>query len=197
MKMNAHLMFGNDVRRKRHEKHVSQVELAQSVGCSQTAISKIEAGELDALSKEKLTLLCRELGLSFPGSPSEVLVLSFCGNSDCPLGWREVVNGKLIVLPGMFRLEPAMNQFCKACGTLLLSACQEIKCGAPAQEGAAFCIKCGTALVQIEKHQQSGDLEEYKERMNRRCRLYREESQRIEIIATGIKGKTEVQAAMK
>lgn len=180
--MKPNLIFGNEVRRRRHEKHVSQIELAQRIGCSQTAISRIEAGELEALSGEKLRNLCGELGLQAPEGSTGGLIVSYCGNPDCPLGWREVVNGKLSVQPAMFRIQPNTTRFCKACGSPLLVQCQDVACGASPEEGAAFCTACGTPLVQLEKHQVTGDLEEYKQRMNHRSREYREESRNAEIL---------------
>jgi hypothetical protein len=51
------------------------------------------------------------------------------------------------------------------------------------QQGASFCTKCGTALVDTDKHQQLGDLEEYKVLMNNRCKEFQAAAERIEIIA--------------
>ncbi|MGA3268069.1 MAG: helix-turn-helix transcriptional regulator [Verrucomicrobiota bacterium] len=180
--MKADQIFAAEVRKKRHEKHLSQTQLAARLGCSQAAICHVEKGKIGSLSEEKLDALCRELGVAIPSIVSSYSVLAFCGNPDCPLGRREVVNGILTVQPAMFRMETGEMRFCKACGKPLLTTCQEQGCNAPPQEGAGFCTKCGTALVKIEKHQRIGDLEEYKERMNRRCKEYREEGEKIEIL---------------
>lgn len=181
--MKASVIFVTEARRKRHERHLSQKALADLIGCGQSAISQIEKGELNVLSPEKLKLFCKELGLSFPAAPIIAAVLSYCGNPDCPLGWRDVVNGNLVVQPIMFRIEGGAMRFCKACGQLLLATCQEPSCLAPPQEGSAFCINCGNMLVKIEKHQQIGDLEIYKEKMNLRHREYRIAFKTVEILA--------------
>jgi len=181
--MKADATFAKEVSRRRHEKHLSQAELSARIGCSQTAISYIERGKFESVSKEKLTALCQELGLAVPSSFFSNSVLGFCGNPDCPLGWREVVSGALTIQPAMFRIDPDEMRFCKACGRPLLTTCQEGACRATPQEGASFCTKCGTALVNVEKHQQLGDLEEYKERMNHRCKQFRAEGEKIEYIA--------------
>jgi transcriptional regulator with XRE-family HTH domain len=180
--MKAVSMFAAEVRKKRHEKHFSQSKLASRIGCSQTAISKIEKGDLSSLSEEKLSALCRELHVTVAPIVASRSVLAFCGNHDCPLGWREVVNGILVIQPAMFRIEAREMRFCKACGKPLLTACQEIKCSALPQEGASFCTKCGTPLVKIERHQQTGDLEEYKEIMNCRCKELRSEGEKVEVL---------------
>lgn len=182
--MKANLIFGNETRRRRHEKHFSQADLAERIGCSQTAISKIEAGELEALSGQKLKSLCHELGLQTPEGSTAGSILSYCGNPDCPLGWREVVNGKLSIQPVMFRIEADTSRFCKACGMPLLTQCQDVNCGAPPEEGAAFCTACGSPLVQLEKHHTAGDLEAYKQKMNHRCHEYRVESRNIEVLGS-------------
>jgi len=178
----ANVMFANEARRKRHERHLTQKALADLIGCGQSAIAHIEKGELNVLSPVKLKLLCKELGLSFPTAPVIATALSFCGNSDCPLGWRDVVNGNLVIQPVMFRIEAEAMRFCKACGQLLLATCQEPSCLAEPQEGAAFCVNCGNALVKTERHQQMGDLEDYKERMNQHHREYRIAASAIEIL---------------
>ncbi len=176
-------LFAREMRKRRHEKHFSQSELAARVGCSQSAISNVERGKLSSISEEKLIALCHELGLTAPPVVEGRWVLGFCGNPDCPLGWREVINGTLAIQPPMFRIEEDEMRFCKACGKPLLLTCQENACNTPPQEGASFCIKCGAALVKTEKHQQTGDLEEYKARMNNRSREYRAEGQKVEILS--------------
>jgi transcriptional regulator with XRE-family HTH domain len=177
------VVFAVEVRKRRQERHLSQSELSTRLGCSQTAISNVEKGKLGVLSETKLNALCEELGLTAPAAIFPRSVLAFCGNPDCPLGWREVVNGTLAIQPAMFRIETDDMRFCKACGKPLLTTCQEGGCIAPPQEGACFCTKCGAALVSIEKHQQIGDLEGYKERMNHRCKEFRREGDKVEILA--------------
>jgi DNA-binding XRE family transcriptional regulator len=182
MSVKANVIFANEVRRKRHDRHLTQTALAEQIECSQTAISNIERGDLNALSSEKLKVLCRKIGLNSPAVVNIVTVPSYCGNSDCPLGWTDVVNGNLVVQPAIFLVEKDATRFCKGCGQVLLTTCQEPSCSKPVLEGSAFCISCGSPLVKTEKHQQGGDLEEFKERMNQRHREHEAAIKSVEVL---------------
>jgi transcriptional regulator with XRE-family HTH domain len=55
---------GDLVRRRRRELGLSQVELAAAVGVHQSAISRMERGEADALSRGNLLIVAMRLDLS-------------------------------------------------------------------------------------------------------------------------------------
>src|SRR5690348_10972348 len=128
--MKAEATFAAEVRRRRHEKHLSQADLAAKIDCSQAAVSYVEKGKLGSLSEPKLNALCQELGLTIPPGFTSNSALGFCGNPDCPLGWREVVNGNLTIQPAMYRIDANEMCFCKACGKPLLTTCQDVDCRA-------------------------------------------------------------------
>ncbi|MDQ2770548.1 MAG: helix-turn-helix domain-containing protein [Bacteroidota bacterium] len=57
--------FGQEVRRRRTERHLSQEELASRCGFHRTYIGQIERGERNPSLLNILTL-CRTLGVSLP-----------------------------------------------------------------------------------------------------------------------------------
>lgn len=163
--------------------HLSQGDLAARIGCSQTAISQLEAGNLNVLSNQKLKMLCAELGLTLSSTHILENILCYCTNFDCPNAFRMVVNGKLAIQPAMYRIPVGGTRFCKGCGSPLAPTCLEPSCQAPPEEGSSFCTHCGTPLVKIDESRQSGDLHDLAERMNRYNRERLEMAKDIEMLS--------------
>jgi DNA-binding XRE family transcriptional regulator/transcription elongation factor Elf1 len=141
--------FGSSVKAARLTQNYSQEELAAKAGCSQSAISRLENGNLDAVSDEIAHTICSELGID-PKSyqPNEIYLA--CTNPTCPLNFLYLLNGGQIgCKPWMTRGSPDKDMYCPACGSLLANRCQDIKCGAPLVSGNAHCSKCGKAYAEL------------------------------------------------
>ena len=62
--MNDQLILRNNLKEARHEKNISQTELAKMVGVSRQTISSIETGQFNPTAKLAL-ILCIALDKSF------------------------------------------------------------------------------------------------------------------------------------
>jgi len=138
------------LRAARREKGLTQAQLAERVGCQQSAISMMEAGRATALARETLDRIAAELGVVLEQSPklsdktvaAPVSGAAHCTDPECPSNIPFVVSGSLVFWP---RPQPvAGGRHCAYCGELLASVCG--KCGAPASAGAC-CRDCGAAFV--------------------------------------------------
>ena len=137
------------LRAARREKGLTQAQLAQRVGCQQSAISMMESGRMTALARETLVRIAAELGVVLEKSaktPASSATPSsghaHCTDPECPSNIPFVVSGTLVFWP---RAQPvAGGRHCATCGEVLASVCG--KCGAPAGTGAC-CRDCGTAFV--------------------------------------------------
>lgn len=64
--MNDQLILRNNLKEARHEKNISQTELAKMVGVSRQTISSIETGQFNPTAKLAL-ILCIALDKTFEG----------------------------------------------------------------------------------------------------------------------------------
>ena len=140
-----HLLL-RDARRSRG---ITQAELARRVGCVQPAVSMMEKGRPDALSRETLEKIAAELGVALPeassgAAPGPVAVegVKICPNPDCPSNYPYRVGGEVFLMPRPHRT-PGTR--CPHCGEVLTSVCPS--CGAPVRAGEAFCSLCGAPHV--------------------------------------------------
>jgi DNA-binding XRE family transcriptional regulator len=135
------------LREARRAKGLTQSELAQRVGCQQSAVSMMESGRATALSQETLHRIAAELGVSIPkesgaAAPVPGVGHAYCPDAECPSNIPFVVNGALVFWP---RPQPApAGRHCAFCGEVLARACP--RCGAPAGAGAC-CRACGASFV--------------------------------------------------
>ena len=139
------------LRDARRAKGLTQAELAQRVGCQQSAVSMMEAGRTTALARETLMRIAAELGVVVESASTALLAsvtlpmagAAHCTDPECPSNVPFVVSGALVFWP---RPQPALSggRHCAYCGEVLASACS--KCGAPAGTGAC-CRACGSAFV--------------------------------------------------
>lgn len=135
--------------RARREKGLTQSALAQAVGCKQSAISMLESGQPEKLSREAVEKAAKLLGVALeapapePRPPALPAARGFCPNALCPSNVPYAVDGELLFWP---RLQPAAEagSRCACCGELLETRCPH--CGAAAAEGAC-CTACGGARV--------------------------------------------------
>lgn len=133
-----------EIARIRREKGVTQAALAQEVGCKQSAISMLEAGQTSKLSKENIEKIATVLGLTIQ-VPSPVIVAvpekrqGYCPNALCPSNTPYLVQDQLLFHP---RLQ--QSKHCVHCGELTETRCPA--CKAPLTEGAC-CPACGELRV--------------------------------------------------
>ena len=129
----------------RREKGLTQTALAAEVGCKQSAISMLEAGQASKLSKENIEKIASVLGLTLRTSETQVVSSkriqhSFCPNALCPSSTPYVVQDQLIFHP---RLQHGKH--CAYCAELLETHCAN--CATPIHEASAYCSFCGEARV--------------------------------------------------
>jgi len=138
------------LREARRAKGLTQADLAQRVGCQQSAVSMMEAGRATALAHETLTRIAAELGValeSAASTPAAAIAAPsfgrvFCTDPECPSNVPFVVSGALVFWP---RPQPVSGgRHCACCGEVLSNVCG--KCGAPAMAGAC-CKDCGAPFV--------------------------------------------------
>lgn len=129
----------------RREKGLTQSTLALEVGCKQSAISMLEAGQPSKLSKENIEKIASALGLTLQTAQAKLVSSQgdkkgFCPNAHCPSNTPYVVQGQLIFHP---RIQ--VEKHCAYCAELLESACSN--CATAITTEGAYCTSCGTARV--------------------------------------------------
>jgi transcriptional regulator with XRE-family HTH domain len=141
-----------ELARARREKGMTQSALAEAVGCKQSAISMLEAGQAGKLSRESVEKAARLLGVELPKDSGEAGPSAgpspaaqgrgYCPNALCPSNVPYLVDGRLLFWPRR-QPEPAGPR-CAWCGEVLETHCPE--CGAAASDGAC-CTACGKPRV--------------------------------------------------
>lgn len=138
------------LREARRAKGLTQAQLAQRVGCQQSAVSMMESGRTTALASETLARIALALGVALGHEASAPATAdatptsgrAFCMDPECPSNIPFVVSGALVFWP---RPQPvAGGRHCAHCGEVLAGVCG--KCGAPASAGAC-CRDCGAPFV--------------------------------------------------
>ena len=136
-----------ELARARREKGMTQSALAEAVGCKQSAISMLEAGQAGKLSQESVEKAAKLLGVALPKEGTEPAAAiptarGYCPNALCPSNVPYTVGDELMFWP---RRQPeAAGSRCAWCGEVLETCCPE--CGAEVTEGAC-CPVCGKPRV--------------------------------------------------
>lgn len=140
------------LRDARRKAGLSQVELARRVECTQSAVSMMEKGRPDAMSRATLEKIAAQLGVQLPAEegvlavpPPQVATSSavrICPNSDCPSNLPYRVGAEVHFMPLAHRVAGTR---CPYCGEVLVGVCPE--CGEPVHAGEAICTKCGAEHV--------------------------------------------------
>jgi len=134
----------------RREKEMTQSALAQRVGCKQSAISMLESGQAEKVSKETVEKIAKLLDVPLEASSASASAAQpplsgasgYCPSAACPSNVPYTVQGELFFWP---RLQPlSAGARCVFCGELLEARCPQ--CGAPVTDGAC-CPQCGAARV--------------------------------------------------
>ncbi len=137
------------LKQARKDKGLTQSELAAQAGCTQSALSMMETGKVDAIARPTLEKVAEILGVPLgedaaAKAPSASCFPSgsCCPNGDCPSNVPFVSGGELAFWP---RRQPTPSgRYCAYCGEVLEHTCR--KCGAPVTDGA-FCPQCGEPRV--------------------------------------------------
>ena len=141
------------LRRGRLAAGLTQNELAEKVGCKQSALSMLERGRASAVSRATLAKIAEAVGVELPAGavPAAAAVaaalplgFAFCPNFECLSNLPYFVGGELLLLP----LGAAGDgKHCAVCGELLARACPA--CGAPVRRGGGCCGLCGAPFVAL------------------------------------------------
>ena len=140
------------LREARRARGMSQHALAETVGCKQPAVSMMERGQGDALSREKLVAIAETLAVRLEDADlataraTGATVWKVCPVADCPSNVPYTVAGQLLFLPQPVRAPLATPSRCVFCGEVLMDACAH--CGAPIHPGAC-CASCGGTYVPV------------------------------------------------
>lgn len=142
------------LRNARRTAKLSQSELAQEVGCKQSALSMFEQGEPTKLNEEVVEKLAKKFGLSLHEEKGASLcapvtdtsVKGFCPNPHCPSNAAYHVEGRTLYLPDRVQADPVGGRFCALCGEVLEKKCPN--CGAPVHAGAV-CSHCGEPYLAV------------------------------------------------
>ena len=149
--------FLTALRRGRLAAGLTQRELAEKVGCKQSALSMLEGGRPAAVSRETLAKIAHAVGVALPEGTSPAAAaaaaaaaafppagFAFCPDFECPTNMPYFAGTELLLLP----LGTAgAGRHCAACGELLARACPA--CGAPVRRGGGCCTACGAPLVVV------------------------------------------------
>ena len=139
------------LRKARIAAGLTQAALAAKVGCTQSAVSMMEAGRGEAMSRESLEKLATILGVALPNvpeaSPEAVVDASgpaVCPGFNCPTNLPYAVGGDVFFMP----LGTAgRGHHCVFCGEPLLRRCPA--CGAALTTPGGCCGACGAAVVTL------------------------------------------------
>lgn len=137
------------LRKARIAAGLTQAALAGQVGCTQSAVSMMEAGRPEALSRESLEKLAKILNVTLPEavdakplSPTSGAGPAVCPGFNCPSNLPYAVGGEVFFMP----LGTAgSGRHCVLCGELLARRCPS--CGAPLSTPGGCCAACGAAIV--------------------------------------------------
>jgi transcriptional regulator with XRE-family HTH domain len=149
------LSFCRQLARARRDRGLTQSALAQAVGCKQSAISMLESGQPEKLSRETVEKIAALLGVVLDAPAAEptahspqptassLVARGYCPGAACPSNVPYTVQGELLFWP---RLQPlARGGHCAVCGELLEPRCPG--CGAAVSAEGACCPACGGARV--------------------------------------------------
>jgi len=131
--------------RKRLVPPMTQRQVADEIGATQSQISDFENNTGNVLSASKIEAYAKLLGSDFQeylaGHADQRDALAFCNSTLCP-SHEALANGKRIyIVPDIFHTK---DTFCRCCGEPLYRTC--IECLSPVKPGRN-CAECGAFYV--------------------------------------------------
>lgn len=148
-----YLRLGPKLREARRSKGLTQVQLKNQLGCSQSQISELEQGIPNAVSRDLLERISTLLGVDLleyhspevPTTPPSSNY-GFCTNQLCPAARPFIVNGKFPMKPHFILLTSGATN-CEFCGEVIASQCEQEGCGFPVHPGF-FCRQCSQPYIE-------------------------------------------------
>jgi transcriptional regulator with XRE-family HTH domain len=136
------------LREARRRKGLTQSQVADAIECKQSAISMLENGRRDALSRDKLSALAKllDVDLSKSGAAPETAGLAYCPDPACPSNIPYVLRGQVVFHPTLVAVRRETPAHCALCGEVLETRCPNAECRSAPQPGA-FCGRCGSPYV--------------------------------------------------
>lgn len=147
------------LRQARRARGLTQAELALAVDCAQSGVSRLEAGNLNALADDKIRQLADFLGIKIDlRAPAKGLQLvsnptrrlfQHCASPWCPSCLPFTIHGVLHLWPALQPLTPDHpSNRCTFCGEPMKNRC--LKCAHGVDEPGAFCNQCGESRVRLD-----------------------------------------------
>ena len=143
------IAFCRQLAQARREKGMTQSAVAEAVGCKQSAISMLEAGQSAKIAQETVEKIAALLEVPLPVSesrppvpaPSPLGSRAFCPSVLCFSNVPYMVDGRLF-----FWQQPQPGgTHCAVCGELLERRCPQ--CGAPVYAAGGCCLDCGDPRI--------------------------------------------------
>jgi transcriptional regulator with XRE-family HTH domain len=131
---------------------LSQSELAERVGSSQSQISRLEKGQSSVVSDSVLRQILEFLEIDVSAleeTTNEMatpLVLAYCTNGGCVKA-TPFANGMDLGIRPHFLEANQLQAHCPYCSAGLGFTCPNPECNAPLNSGISFCASCGIRYV--------------------------------------------------
>ena len=145
------------IRAARLERGITQIEIANKVGCKQSAISMMEGGRVDAISESTYEKLAELLEINLSAlipSTGPVLTaaalaplqpeVAMCANFECPSNKPYIVGMNVYFKPTG---KAGFSNRCAICGEILIKVCPH--CGVKLQTPGGCCGHCGKQLLEL------------------------------------------------
>jgi len=149
-----YLRLGPALREARKARSLTQIQLKEQLGCSQSQISELEQGIHNAVSRDLLNRIAETLGVDLSeferqeiSTAPEASKYGYCANQACPAARPFVVSGIPRMKPHFVTLASGAKN-CEFCGDVLACQCQQGDCGFPVNPGF-FCRRCGKPFIDL------------------------------------------------
>lgn len=145
------------IRAARLEQGITQIDLANKVGCKQSAISMMEGGRVEAIAEATYEKLAEVLNINIAElAPVAAPILTaatiaplkpevaMCANFQCPSNKPYIVGSDIYFMPTG---KAGFSNRCAICGEILIKVCPH--CGVKLQTLGGCCGHCGKPLLEF------------------------------------------------